>query len=58
MPVLQALAKEGALSADPDLARLMILGALNWSVQWFNPQGPASLSTLTDQALSLFLRTP
>ena len=58
VPVLQTLAKEGALLADPDLARLMILGALNWSVQWFNPQGPASLSTLTDQALSLFLRTP
>ena len=58
VPVLEALAKDGRLTADPALARLMILGALNWSVQWFNPQGPASLSTLTDQALSLFLRTP
>jgi AcrR family transcriptional regulator len=58
VPVLDALAKEGALTADPALARLMILGALNWSVQWFKPHGPASLSTLTDQALSLFLRTP
>ena len=58
VPVLDALAQEGTLAADPALARLMILGALNWSVQWFKPHGPASLSTLTDQALSLFLRTP
>ena len=58
VPVLDALAQEGALAADPALARLMILGALNWSVQWFKPHGSASLSTLTDQALSLFLRTP
>jgi AcrR family transcriptional regulator len=57
-PVLQTLAAQGALRADPGVARLMILGALNWSVQWFDPQGPASLSTLTDQALSLFLQTP
>ena len=57
-PVLAALAAQGQLSADPGMARLMILGALNWSVQWFDPQGPASLSMLTDQALSLFLRTP
>jgi TetR/AcrR family transcriptional regulator, cholesterol catabolism regulator len=56
-PVLQTLAAQGALRADPGVARLMILGALNWSVQWFDPQGPASLSTLTDQALSLFLQT-
>lgn len=58
VPVLQALAAQGRLNADPGMARLMILGALNWSVQWFDPQGPASLSMLTDQALSLFLRTP
>ena len=58
VPVLAALAAQGQLKADLGMARRMILGALNWSVQWFDPQGPASLSMLTDQAMSLFLHTP
>ena len=54
-PVLEALHRQGALKADPATARLFILGALNWSVQWFNPRGVHSLDALTDQALALFL---
>ena len=58
VPVLQSLAQAGALRADPSVARLMILGALNWSVQWFDPQGRANLNALTDQAMSLFIQKP
>lgn len=58
VPVLQALADTRLLHADPGMARLMILGALNWSVQWFDPQGPASLTALTDQAMTLFIQKP
>lgn len=54
-PVLEALHRQGALRADPSTARLFILGALNWSVQWFNVRGAHSLDALTDQALALFL---
>ncbi len=54
-PVLKALHREGALKADPATARLFILGALNWSVQWFNVRGAHSLDALTEQALALFL---
>lgn len=54
-PALQALHRQGALKADPGTARLFILGALNWSVQWFNPRGAYSLDDLTEQALELFL---
>ncbi|MBU6465269.1 MAG: TetR/AcrR family transcriptional regulator, partial [Burkholderiales bacterium] len=54
-PVLEALHRQGALRADPATARLFILGALNWSVQWFNARGAHSLDALTDQALALFL---
>ena len=54
-PVLQALHRQGALQGDPSTARLFILGALNWSVQWFNPRGAHSLDDLAEQALALFL---
>ena len=34
-PVLQALHASGQLQAPVQLARLMIFGALNWAVQWY-----------------------
>jgi TetR/AcrR family transcriptional regulator, cholesterol catabolism regulator len=56
VPVLQALHDHGALQGDPSLARLMLFGALNWSVQWFEPGRRASLDDLTEAALQLFLK--
>jgi hypothetical protein len=65
--VLQALHASGQLQAPVQLARLMIFGALNWAVQWYQPPEPkakqkspprASLDDLTDAALALFLRDP
>ena len=55
MPVLQALHQQGRLCTAPPLARLFILGALNWAVQWYRPDGPLSLDALAQQALALFL---
>lgn len=52
--VLQALAAAGRIDADARIARLMMLGALNWSVQWYKPKRGASLDELTDQAMQLF----
>jgi hypothetical protein len=73
-PVLQALHASGQLQAPVQLARLMIFGALNWAVQWYQPPAEtatkltpkakqkspqrASLDDLTDAALALFLRDP
>ena len=57
-PVLDALHRQGALRADPATGRFFILGALNWSVQWFSPRGALSLDELTEQALDLFLGSP
>ncbi len=54
-PVLQALHKRGLLKAPVKLARLLIFGALNWSVQWFDPKKEASLDELTDAAMALFM---
>ena len=55
MPVLTALHSSGQLRAPVGLARLLILGALNWSVQWFDPKKGASVQDLTDAAMALFL---
>ncbi len=54
MPALRALHRAGRLRAQPEVARLFIFGALNWSVQWFRDQGPLSLDELTSQAMLLF----
>ena len=57
MPVLEALAQQGALQAEPGVARLFIFGALNWAVKWFSPKKGKSLDALTDEALALFIRS-
>ncbi|MFP5466530.1 MAG: TetR family transcriptional regulator [Gammaproteobacteria bacterium] len=60
VPVLQTLHQEGALCGSPPINRLMIFGALNWAVQWYDParaaRGGATLDDLADNALLLFLR--
>jgi hypothetical protein len=33
-----------------------MLGALNWSVQWFDRKKGASLDELTDACMALFLK--
>lgn len=68
IPVLQALHDSGELKAPVGLARLMIFGALNWSVQWYespsdsdkhrNAGAYATLDELTQAALQLFLMSP
>ena len=55
-PVLEALHASGHLRAPVKLSRLLILGALNWAVQWFDRKKDASLNELTDAAMALFLK--
>lgn len=56
IPVLQALHTKGQLKAPVGLARLLIFGAMNWSVQWFDARKSATLQDLTDAALSMFIK--
>ncbi len=56
VPLLAALHDTGQLRAPVGLARLLILGALNWSVQWFDPNKKASVDDLTDAAMCLFFQ--
>ena len=47
--ILNAAQKDGALRADIDLPliRMLLMGALNWSVEWYKP-GKKSIRTMTD----------
>jgi hypothetical protein len=53
--VLEALHATGQLRADVKLARLLIFGALNWSVQWYDRRKDATLDDLTAAAMALFI---
>jgi AcrR family transcriptional regulator len=57
---LDALHAEGRLGADARIARLMILGAINFSATWYRakPRGRAGvdLDTLAAETAALFLR--
>ena len=55
VPVLKALHASGELQGEPGLARMMLFGALNWSVQWYDPARQATLDDLTQSVLQLFL---
>ncbi|WP_293603289.1 TetR/AcrR family transcriptional regulator [Polaromonas sp. UBA4122] len=57
-PVLKALSQAGQIKGPVKLARLLIFGALNWSVQWFDARKDASLDDLADAAMALFVQAP
>lgn len=54
MPALRTLHRAGRLKAKPDVARLLIFGALHWAVQWYSDDGPLTLDDITRQAMLLF----
>ncbi len=56
LPVLQALHHCGQLRVPVGLAKLLMLGALNWSVQWFDARKGASVEQLTDAAVAMFIQ--
>ena len=55
--LLEKGAANGALSADIDLnlARLLLFGSLNWTLEWFRPEDPKSLDLLAETAVRIFL---
>ena len=57
--VLEEAVAQGAVRAqDPHLLRLMLLGALLWSVQWFKSDGGLSVTELAEETLTFFLSPP
>jgi len=57
-PVLEDLSQKGQIRGPAKLARLLIFGALNWTVQWFDDRKDASLDDLADAAMALFVQAP
>lgn len=55
---LAAAQAAGLVDGDLRLLRLAMLGALNWTLQWYRRQGPLSLEQLAENLLALFLRAP
>jgi AcrR family transcriptional regulator len=41
---------------DPAIAVRAILGGLNWSVQWFSPEGPLTAAEIAEQFADYFIR--
>ena len=53
---LQDLKRAGLIADDSPLARLFLLGALNWTVQWYRPDGGKSVGQIAKQLSSLLLK--
>ncbi len=43
--------------ADAALASIFVLSALNWTYQWFHPDGPMSIEQLADSYTTFIMRT-
>jgi len=52
---LKDLKKAGLIRADAKLSRLLIFGALNWTAQWYRPDGALTIDDIADQTAELFL---
>jgi len=44
------------VAPDPALATRAMLGALNWTVTWFDPRGPKPAATVADELTDFLLR--
>jgi len=54
--VLDELERSGRVAGDAHLARLLVLGAVNWSAQWYRAGGRLSLDEIASQATRLLLK--
>lgn len=55
---LGAAAQAGLVGGDTKLLRLALLGAMNWSLQWYTPRGRLTIEAMADRLLALILREP
>ena len=55
---LQDLKRAGLIADDSQVARLFLMGALNWTVQWYRPDGPKSIDQIARQLAGFLLGKP
>jgi AcrR family transcriptional regulator len=53
--VLDEAAAAGLVRGDLRLLRLAMLGALNWTLQWYQRDGPLGIRELADDLLAVFV---
>ncbi len=56
--VLADLQASGDWARPTALDRLLMFGAMNWTVQWYRARGQASLEQLVEATMQFLLRTP
>jgi len=54
--MIDELRHAGHMAGDAQLARLLLLGAVNWSGTWYRPGGRLSLDEIAENAARVFLR--
>lgn len=54
--LLTEIAQAGLITDDVKLFRLFLLGALNWTAQWYNPQGTLRARDIAERYLAYILR--
>ena len=50
-------AEAGLLAGDRQLARLFLLGALNWTAQWYRPGGRLPVDRIAEETTVVFLKS-
>lgn len=55
--VIAALHRSGDWAMPTRFDRLLMFGALNWTAQWYKPDGGGSLAELAEHAVRFILRT-
>ncbi|MFM0045564.1 TetR family transcriptional regulator [Paraburkholderia sediminicola] len=55
--VIARLHASGEWATPTPIDRLMMFGALNWMMQWYQSEGPLKFDELTDYAVQFLLRT-
>ena len=52
---LTNLKKAGLIRDDSSLARLLIFGSINWTAQWYRPDGKLSINRLAAKTAAFFM---
>jgi AcrR family transcriptional regulator len=55
---LTDLKRAGLIEDDGPVTRLFLLGALNWTVQWYRPDGPRNIAQIARQLARFVLGKP
>ena len=55
---LKDLKRAGLVADDSNIARLLLMGALNWTVQWYRPDGSKSIEQIARQLAALVIGKP